>query len=761
MVAARFTPSLLDHDTLERLFVSRYHILDDILGRIQRAASSEERGNKLLTGPRGAGKTHLLSLVYHRARQIPGFGDSFRLAWLPEDMWTIASLDDLLDEILRRIEPSVDHEDLSTTDRQRVLTLNGPVVVLIENLDHVLHAIGDDGQRRLRALLENERPALLIATTTRLGSVFLDQSQPFYGFFSTTDLEPFNIEDASAMLRAIATENGDLALAERLDQPRARRRLEAVGHLAGGQPRVWALLAAGLTADGLEELVHTLIERFDDLTPYYQEQLARLSVHERKIVSALARMDAAVSITALSERTRIDQRSLARTITDLRRKGWVKQRSGLLVEMSDRRRSYYQLAEPLARLAFQLKESRGEPVALVVDFLKLWFDSEALAAQVSHRGELVDQYRRQAVELQQIDHNIDLLRSLVEITHPSAYPTAEFADELLVTHSPQLNPETSQALLDLDEALARLDAGDPDPLLGMPPPLSQLLEARLEDGATIEALRIELARLAAEAPGPPEEWVRRLEALAGHNITRDERAMFEAALAVHLTAQGRGNSARALLDGLADQNSSEAVLWAGRGLLAQGDAENAKRLLERCRPGLRAPSLRGLGILLSDAYRRCEETERIGPLWEDITGELLELSTPEREATHEHVGLIAQCVLTIVIGTYVRCLIYYQGGRDLRSGISEAITHRTLGVIASVLERSEAKHGGDDQLAISIRSVRAEFWAYLGRHREAETELRTALDLAERSLGSQDPATVRIRETLQTWQDPPRLSTAE
>lgn len=190
------------------------------------------------------------------------------MAWLPEDMWTISSFDDLVAEIVAALEPA--HAPHGPDPVAAIIDASqrhGPIVVLIENLDTVLDAIGCDGQRQLRAMLEKHRPLLLIATATRLGDELLGQAEPFYGFFDTTTLEPFDVDDAARMLKRIAEANGHTSLAAHLDGTKARNRLATVAHLAGGQPRVWALLASGLTIDRLDDLVSALVERFDDLTP--------------------------------------------------------------------------------------------------------------------------------------------------------------------------------------------------------------------------------------------------------------------------------------------------------------------------------------------------------------------------------------------------------------------------------------------------------------------------------------------------------------
>ena len=66
---SRFTPSLMSHELLERLFVVRERTLDAIMARVDAAAATSERNHTLLVGPRGAGKTHLVALAYHRINE--------------------------------------------------------------------------------------------------------------------------------------------------------------------------------------------------------------------------------------------------------------------------------------------------------------------------------------------------------------------------------------------------------------------------------------------------------------------------------------------------------------------------------------------------------------------------------------------------------------------------------------------------------------------------------------------------------------------
>jgi len=198
LALSRFTPSLMPHDLLERLFVGRERLLDSVMDRIDVAARSRSRNHTLLVGPRGAGKTHMVALAYHRAKQRQAAGLRVRLSWLPEDPWTLISYRHLLAAIATRLEPAVADAPKSVEALESLLRQEsgaaGPVIVFVENLDRILHAIDHEGQQRLRHLLQTDRSLLLVATTTRLDRVLSDQASPFYNFFTTTRLEPFEVD---------------------------------------------------------------------------------------------------------------------------------------------------------------------------------------------------------------------------------------------------------------------------------------------------------------------------------------------------------------------------------------------------------------------------------------------------------------------------------------------------------------------------------------------------------------------------------------
>ena len=88
----RFTPSRTDPALLEAIFVQRQALLDNVLERISESATTGNKHQMVLVGPRGFGKTHFVSLLQHRVRQNKRLSRKLRIAWLNEDETTTSFL---------------------------------------------------------------------------------------------------------------------------------------------------------------------------------------------------------------------------------------------------------------------------------------------------------------------------------------------------------------------------------------------------------------------------------------------------------------------------------------------------------------------------------------------------------------------------------------------------------------------------------------------------------------------------------------------
>jgi tetratricopeptide (TPR) repeat protein len=378
---SNFTPSLMSPETLERIFVQREDIAQDLVDRIILSATTPAKHHSLLIGARGMGKTHLVSLVYYRLDRHQEIKDKLMVAWLREEEWGVDSWLDLVVRIFRALgEATVDTKGLlaqlqqvSIADAEILATQlltdligDKTLLLIIENLDELFGGLGEKGQQKFRSFLQERQCCTILATTPALFAGVQDRSEPFFGFFNPIPLSPLNWEEATVMLQKIAELDGQADLANFLRTPAGKARVRAVHHLAGGNPRVYTLFAQFITRESLDELVQAFMKMLDDLTPYYQSRMKELSNQQRKIVEFLVDKREAVMVKEIATQCFIEQRVVSGQLLQLRNKGYV-------VARANGRESFYELTEVLMRLCMEVKKYRGQWVELFVDFLRIWY----------------------------------------------------------------------------------------------------------------------------------------------------------------------------------------------------------------------------------------------------------------------------------------------------------------------------------------------------------------------------------------------------
>ena len=80
-----FTPSRTDPKSLEFILVQRQELLQDAVERVRESALTDHKHHLLFVGPRGCGKTHLVTLIVSRLSKDDELTNRLRIAWLNED----------------------------------------------------------------------------------------------------------------------------------------------------------------------------------------------------------------------------------------------------------------------------------------------------------------------------------------------------------------------------------------------------------------------------------------------------------------------------------------------------------------------------------------------------------------------------------------------------------------------------------------------------------------------------------------------------
>ena len=383
-----FTPSRTDPADLEAILVQRHALLKDSVERVRESALTPNKHHLLFVGARGCGKTHLVTLIVSRISADTQASRRLRLAWLNEDE-TCTSLLELLIKIHSALEKRYPEEfranDLSEVYehkppaaldwlKRRLLASLGTktLVVVTENLDALFESMGDEGQKQLRALIQEHPQFAIVATAQRLVEGLSNRSSPFFGFFQTEHLKSLSVVQATALLQNIARHQGRTEVAEFLDTSRGRSRVRALHHLSGGNHRIYIVLAQFITLESVDALIGPFLKMVDELTPYYQERVRWLPPLQRKIVELLCACEGTVPVKEIARRLFSSQQTISSQLQNLREKGYV--------ESNQRgRESLYEISEPLMRICVEVKENQNtRPLSLLVDFLRVWYDDSEI-----------------------------------------------------------------------------------------------------------------------------------------------------------------------------------------------------------------------------------------------------------------------------------------------------------------------------------------------------------------------------------------------
>lgn len=407
-----FTPSLLPSEALEALFVQKEDLAERIVTLTFDSVATDAKYHFLLVGPRGIGKTHTVSLIYHRVKAKYPNPDQLLIAWLREDSWGIASFLDLLIQILQILQKEYGDKELrlrteelfqlapKQAEQAAAVILaeyvgTRTLFLIVENLDGLFEGLGDMGQKRLRAYLQENPFCTILATSPSLFNGVSLQTSPFYGFFTTHHLAEFDFDHALDFLTKIARYKRDKGLTAFLRTPQGRARVRAVHHLAGGNPRVYTIFAQFLNRASMEKLVEPFMRAMDDLTPYYQSRMSLLSAQQRKIIELLCDRRGAITVKEISQRCFITHQTASGQLKLLREMRYV---SATAIG----RESYYELSEPLMRICLEVKKHRGEPLRLFVEFLRCWYtkpELESLLEMIPTEAKVESQYIQQALTL--------------------------------------------------------------------------------------------------------------------------------------------------------------------------------------------------------------------------------------------------------------------------------------------------------------------------------------------------------------------------
>ncbi|MDS4041055.1 MAG: MarR family transcriptional regulator, partial [Candidatus Competibacter sp.] len=375
--------------------VARASLVQDTLEILRGSMSRNSKHHFLFIGPRGIGKTHLLSLIEDEIAAAPDLAAHYVVARFPEESHRTLSFADFLlglceilgdtlpDEPLwrdlhQRLRTEVDDATIIDTlvpairrqNRERGRT----VLVMLENLGEVFtrQIKKKNDIAALRKFFMDDNGCLLLATAPLHFDAITSVEEPFYDFFDVQILEDLSeTETLDLIRRNLEWEQRDDLLQ---DFDSLRPKLLALYRMTGGNPRLTVMLYELIAHDAITEVRQQFHILLDRITPFYQSRLNDLPPQERAVLETMAVMrDQEKTPAAITARMRLSQpqtSSLLKRLTEARYLSSTP-------HPQDKRSRLYTIREGFFDIWLAMNLSRGarERLPFLLDFFTLYYPS--------------------------------------------------------------------------------------------------------------------------------------------------------------------------------------------------------------------------------------------------------------------------------------------------------------------------------------------------------------------------------------------------
>lgn len=386
-----FRPRRTLPDDLEAIFVGREHLIEDLVIHMDRWKPGVSRQHYLFIGPRGVGKTNLIIILENRIKKSRTLEKKWCPISLPEDLYGITKVSDLLVESLGLLAETTGDSNSRLVfekikfdnNEKRVIDLaldafrnfynsqKRGIIMMVENAHRLLERDSwyQSDIRLLRKILIEEDWLMMVFTSPTFLNAVTAPEEPLFEFFNVRILSDLTFEEQRTMLQRLA----QLERNENFENymKKYQSRLQALYHFTGGNPRLAIMLYDLIANQNITEMKVELDLLLDKLTPFYQERMKDIPPEQCKLLEAMAILPEGCTPTKLAEQTRMSATIVRALIARLEKVGYIRK------EQRRRKKTVYILSDRFFRIWHQINHSRGRrgQMQYLLEFFADWYAS--------------------------------------------------------------------------------------------------------------------------------------------------------------------------------------------------------------------------------------------------------------------------------------------------------------------------------------------------------------------------------------------------
>lgn len=375
----------------------RHDILNNILAELALKKGESPKQHWMVVGARGMGKSHLLTLLYHKVCDDAGLSGLWIPVLFPEEIRMAGDLARFLERAATEILHDLERNNslLAPVLKEKLARIRGihhdervdylfslitwirsetgrHILLIAENLQQLLgKKISLIDQKKLRAYLQSEDALLLIGSATTIFDALHDHSHPFYHFFHIRRLNELSFDDIKKLVADLLSGCGREEQARIMLENEAR--LKVLHAFTGGNPRMAVFLADILKTDVNEEMIVIMDRILDELTPYFEAIINDTPEYLQEIINTLAAYEPAQSPKEIAEHLEMEQGTVRNYLKQAKEGGYVR------VAFSKGKSNFYCLNEYLYRTWFQMRDSsHREEMRWLMELMLLLYSKEQI-----------------------------------------------------------------------------------------------------------------------------------------------------------------------------------------------------------------------------------------------------------------------------------------------------------------------------------------------------------------------------------------------